>query len=271
MTVADLTSELERTEAIAWADFYSSADEEIAAELGVRVVQLPMAMVTLASSFDVLAFNRAMGIGLDAPLDARGLDRILSVFHDADLERAMIQVSPEVLDDRLASLLESRGLSHHNRWLKLWRGTGAMPDVMTDLEIVEIGPERGLEFGAVVVSSFEWPSGIERLIARAVGRRDWRHYAALHGGRIVATGASFVRDGFAWLDFAATLPDARGMGAQSALLERRIRDLREAGCEWVMVETSEPRPDNPAQSYRNVTRMGFEVAYARSNFLWTRS
>lgn len=266
----ELTAILERAEAHAWGDFYRAADEGIAADLGVKVVDLPGARVTVAPAIDVLAFNRALGIGLDVPLDEGALDGTLEIFRGSGLTRALVQVAPGFLDDRTAALFASRGLVVHNYWVRLWRGTKDVPDVRTDLEIVEIGPERGLEFGRAVAAVFGWPAGVERMIAAPVGREGWRHYAAMDADRLVATGATCVLGSCAWLDFAATLPETRGRGAQSALLARRIRDAAGLGCDRVLVETSEPRPDNPAQSWRNATRMGFEQAYVRPNFIWRR-
>jgi GNAT superfamily N-acetyltransferase len=259
---------LERAEAHAWGDFYLAADEATAARLGVGVVDLPGARVTVAPAIDVLAFNRALGIGLDVPLDEGALDRALSIFCEAGVARALVQVAPDVLDARTAALLDSRGLTVHNHWVRLWRETTEVPDVRSDLEIVEVGRERALEFGRVVASVFDWPADAAQLIAGPVGRSGWLHYAALDRDRIVATGATCVAGESAWLDFASTLPEARGRGAQSALLARRIRDAASLGCQRVLVETSEPRPDNPAQSWRNVKRMGFVQAYVRPNYVW---
>ncbi len=52
------------------------------------------------------------------------------------------------------------------------------------------------------------------------------------------------------------------------MLARRIRDAAEAGCEMLVVETAEDRPDKPAPSYRNQLRFGFQVAYVRPNYIY---
>jgi hypothetical protein len=54
---------------------------------------------------------------------------------------------------------------------------------------------------------------------------------------------------------------------QSALIVRRLVDAAGLGCTHAVVETAEPTADKPAPSYRNVTRLGFTLAYARPNFL----
>jgi len=260
---------LEGAEVAAWRDFYEGCEPGLRKDLGIRIEQMPFAIVTIAAAFDVLAFNRAILTAHDGDLDDDHLDQILRLFHGSGLSRAFVQVHPALLTDRTANLLSDRGLAAYNRWIKLQRSTEDVPDAGSGLDVVRVGPDLAGEFARVVVSSFGWPPGAEGMIASCVGREGWAHYAAIDSGHVVATAASFVHDDSAWFDFAATLPEARGRGAQSALVARRIADAVRAGCRRVVVETSEPRPDNAAQSHRNVTRLGFQLAYARPNYLWT--
>jgi GNAT superfamily N-acetyltransferase len=85
----------------------------------------------------------------------------------------------------------------------------------------------------------------------------------------VATGAMYVDGAYAWIDFAATLAEYRGRGAQTSLLAQRVRDAAKLGCQWLVVETAQELPDKPAPSYRNMVRHGFVEAYVRPNYLWT--
>ena len=41
----------------------------------------------------------------------------------------------------------------------------------------------------------------------------------------------------------------------------------ELGCDTVVAETAEHRADKPAQSFRNLTRLGFRAAYQRPNYV----
>ena len=77
----------------------------------------------------------------------------------------------------------------------------------------------------------------------------------------------FVSEGVGYLGFAATLPEHRAKGGQSALLARRIRHAREAGCDVLVTETGERRDDLPSNSYRNILRAGFTEVAVRSNWL----
>jgi hypothetical protein len=52
------------------------------------------------------------------------------------------------------------------------------------------------------------------------------------------------------------------------MLAARVREAAEQGCEVVTCETAEETTERPNPSFRNMRRMGFEVAYFRPNYLW---
>src|SRR5258705_233695 len=54
------------------------------------------------------------------------------------------------------------------------------------------------------------------LVAALVGRPRWHVYVASEGARVVAAGALFVLGDVGYLGLAATEPEQRGRGAQSA-------------------------------------------------------
>ncbi|MDB4948405.1 MAG: hypothetical protein JWM27_1054 [Gemmatimonadetes bacterium] len=95
-------------------------------------------------------------------------------------------------------------------------------------------------------------------------RRDTRCFFAELDGRAVATGSLNVHDGVALLAGASTLPGARGHGAQLALLEARLRDAVESGCDLASMGAL---PGSTCQ--RNAERQGFRIAYTRMK--WQRA
>lgn len=91
---------------------------------------------------------------------------------------------------------------------------------------------------------------------------------AFDGDRAVAVGLLFLDGGAGYLAAGATLPDARGRGAQGALMARRVRDALALGCRVIATETGEEIPGEPNPSHNNMVRCGFRVLYKRPN--WTR-
>lgn len=132
------------------------------------------------------------------------------------------------------------------------RATGPSP-----LEISELGPleTEGMShiFGEVLGLS----SLATVLMLGLPTREGWHCYRASLGGQEVACGAMLVLGKVALLGLEATLPEARGHGCQTALLERRLIDARKAGCDVVVAEVCDGRPATP-DAVRNLEHLDFE-------------
>jgi GNAT superfamily N-acetyltransferase len=115
------------------------------------------------------------------------------------------------------------------------------------------------------VMGFAIPETLRPWLEALVGRPAWRLYLALDGDRPVACAAMHRHGDLATLTFAATRPEARRRGAQSALIAQRLRDAAAWGCSRVVTETDEPLPDRPNPSTSNVVRLGLPVVYVRAN------
>ena len=81
------------------------------------------------------------------------------------------------------------------------------------------------------------------------------------------TGAMYMRDGMAYLDFGATHPDFRRRGAQTGVLNTRIRDAFAAGCTMIVTMTGEAVPGDEQHSYKNIIKAGFKESYLRENWI----
>ncbi len=82
-------------------------------------------------------------------------------------------------------------------------------------------------------------------------------------GEPIGTGAMTIHEGIALLAGASTIPSRRKLGAQSALLETRLRYAAAQGCDLAMMAAL---PGSASQ--RNAERQGFRIAYTRIK--WTR-
>ncbi|HJQ32139.1 MAG TPA: GNAT family N-acetyltransferase [Pyrinomonadaceae bacterium] len=95
----------------------------------------------------------------------------------------------------------------------------------------------------------------------AAARSDAFSFLGEMDGRAVATGAMSIHEGVALLAGASTVPEARGRGAQLALLDARLRHAAEAGCDLAMMCAL---PGSASQ--RNAERQGFRIAYTRAKW-----
>ncbi len=263
-----LTHDLERIERLAWADLYAAASGEVARAAGIQSLTVGSAVAGIVSQVDVLAFNRVLGLGVGDAAEPAQIDDLIDAYTDADVGRFFVQLAPDAAPSTLPDWLVERGFRHYNNWVKLVRDPDAFPLKAGDVRVEQIGPERATLFAELFVAAFDWPDVIAPWIAAVIGRPGWRFYLAYIDDQPVATGGMFIDGESAWLDFASTHPDFRGRGAQTALIERRIRDAAAAGVRTLVTETAEDRTVKPSISKRNLIRCGFTEVYHRPNYLF---
>lgn len=80
-------------------------------------------------------------------------------------------------------------------------------------------------------------------------------------GKPIATGTIYIYDDVALFAGASTIPEARRQGAQTALLEARLRYASENGC-TIAVMSAMPG----SQSQKNAEKNGFQIAYTRTKW-----
>ena len=260
--------EFEIQEAASWADYFLRIPDDLATRLGLNIISIKNAVATAASQIDILAFNRVIGLGLAQEVSEADLADLIRFYRENGSQRFFVQVSPAAQPQTLPALLKRQGLEYYNNWAKLYRPVEKLPLMETPLALEQIGPDYADIFSSIIVRAFDWPKALKPLITLPVGRPGWLHYLAYRDHFPVACAALFIRDEIASLAFAATLPEARGLGSQSALIRRRINDAAEAGCRWIISETAEEKPEKPVTSYRNMLKGGFRVAYLRPNYIF---
>ncbi|MEQ1909914.1 MAG: GNAT family N-acetyltransferase [Vicinamibacterales bacterium] len=92
----------------------------------------------------------------------------------------------------------------------------------------------------------------------SAGAEDTYPFLARLDGAPVATGSLVICNDVALLAGASTVPEARGRGAQRALLAARLRFASSMGCTIAMMCAA---PGSSSQ--RNAERSGFRIAYTR--------
>ena len=146
------------------------------------------------------------------------------------------------------------------------RGLEDVPVQPTSLRLVRVGSAEADAFGRIVASGYGLPDAAATWAAGAY-ELGWECWLALAGDEPAAAAGLFASEGVGYLGFAATLPEHRGKGGQSALLAERVRHARAIGCDVLVTETGERRDDLPSNSYRNILRAGFSEVSVRANWL----
>jgi GNAT superfamily N-acetyltransferase len=255
----------ERVELAGWAEVWAVAPEDLAARHGIEAARIGGALCTAISEQSSTMLNRVVGLGLDEPATDDDIDAIEAFFarHGQEFYVSLHRrARPRDLPDRLAQ----RGFTTAYAWMKFMRGADPPPAVDSPLRVEIADAEHGADFGEVVTAGY----GLEPFATTWLAElptSSWQCYLAYDGDDPAGAAALYVHGATGYLCFAATRPEHRRKGAQSALLSRRIQDAIEAGCTTLVTETGERIPMKPSDSYRNILRFGFEEAYLRPNYL----
>jgi GNAT superfamily N-acetyltransferase len=92
-------------------------------------------------------------------------------------------------------------------------------------------------------------------------RKDTFCFVAEIGGQPGAAGVLSIHDGVALFGGAATVPELRRRGLQSALVQERMRFASDRGCDLAMMVAQAG-----SDSQRNAERNGFRIAYTRTKW-----
>jgi hypothetical protein len=257
----DLSRRLERAEAHANAKFVEARARRFPAS-GATWTDVAGAW----AMFDGVAspVTQTFGLGLFDPVGSSELDRLEDFFRSRGAP-VFHEVSPLASGD-LWPLLHARGYQAFEFTSVLYRPIASQHESVC-------APAAGLRVRRVEEH--------ERELSGRVAAKGWGHLPELAGflnevgeinaeregslsffaeigGAPVALGTLCLHGGVALLAGACTIPEARGRGAQLALLDERLRVAAERGCDVAMMGAL---PGSASQ--RNAERQGFRIAYTR--------
>jgi len=217
-------------------------------------------------------FNKIAGLGFGGVPNSAALEEIEQRFADC---ASPVQVELcHLADPAIGALLTGRGyeLASFENVLGLALDDVALPVAPPGIEIRRSGEDELESWLDVVVEGSlhpdsqglaqheEFPRGaLERAERDLAAVTGVMRYIALRNGAF-AGGASFhVAAGIAQFTGAATVPEYRRRGIQTALLSARLADAAAAGCD-ISVITTPPG----SKSQQNAQRQGFDLRYTRA-------
>jgi hypothetical protein len=263
---ADLTlaRRLERAEARGCADFVE-ARARITPDSGAAWTEVAgtCAMFDgidspITQTFGLGVFEEATPAHLDA-LESFFLERGAAVYHE---------VSP-LADPALLSLLNQRHYQPIEFTSVMYRPIA--PDNLPLLSLNDAlhtrltASDEGDLWAQTAARGWlefkELAPVIEDLMRVIAARSDALLFLTEQNGAPIAAGALGICAGVALLAGASTIPEARRQGAQSALLDCRLRYAVANGCDLAMICAL---PGSASQ--RNAERQGFRIAYTRTKW-----
>ena len=207
--------------------------------------------------------TQTFGLGMFAPPSEEDLARFEGFFRERGAP-VFHEVSP-LADASTLELLNARGYQPVEFTSVMFRplvpSSGAAPERGKDIRVRVVGVgehELWAETSARGWSESGYGDFMLAMARVGAKRADALSFLAELDGRPVATGAMSVHEGVALMAGASTVPEARGRGAQLALLDARLRRAAGLGCDLAMMCAL---PGSASQ--RNAERQGFRIAYTR--------
>jgi GNAT superfamily N-acetyltransferase len=230
--------------------------------------------VVLAMAHDPTGgyWSKALGFGVTEPVTADLVAEVVAVYRSNGDAVGVLQLAPHALPEDWPDVVARHGLVRRSTWVKLLRPAALdPPPAETDLRVDHAGPEHADAWARTLCTGFGMPEN-PHLVAffgsATEGARGFHPWAAWDGDRLVAAALLHVVGPTAAFCGAATLPDARGRGAQSIFMARRIEAARALGATWLSAETWKEAPQQHNPSLHNLRRAGFVDVYHRDNWLW---
>lgn len=207
--------------------------------------------------------NRAIGMGLDGPLDDAQLD-LVEAFYRTRALPSRIDLCP-LADPSLAELLGRRAYrigSFINVYARALTAEDALAPPSDGVDITVVGETEAELFARTVIRGFmgceDVPQSAVDVGLPTVSIRIVRCYLARVDGVTVGGGTLSVWEGLAGLAGTSTIVPFRGRGVQTALLRARLAAAVVAGCDLATIRTL---PGTVSE--RNVRRAGFQLAYTK--------
>lgn len=208
--------------------------------------------------------TQTFGLGMFEPVTPGTLDALESFFLSRGSD-VFHEVSP-LADPSAPALLNDRGYRPCEFTSVLYQplspAVAERPDADGRFDVVVADAERQLLWADTALRGWREFVEVRDFMASfgpiAAGARDAYPFIAFDSGQAIATGMLGIHGGVALLAGASTVPEARGRGAQRALLRARLRLAAERGCTLAMMCAS---PGGGSQ--RNAERQGFRIAYTR--------
>lgn len=211
------------------------------------------------------AFNTVRGLN---EKDLLCIEDIFRFYNDYS-SSFLIEITPSNSSDLLFRTLTENGYYQSDFHASFIGETSEFKkrDDELDITVRSLKKEEFDLFASIYVDGFGLPpsilNGIKENNEILFDVPGWQFYVAYVKDAPVGVAVLFVHDEIATLAAAATLPEYRRMGVQSALLHKRLQVAVEKGVKYVTSEAA-----FGSTSHRNMERAGLKLAYTKA--LWRR-
>jgi hypothetical protein len=261
MIFVDRSLAVRLEDAQAWrAVYYAQASQEQTRASDGALLTIAGAPVIYGGAG--IPVNRAIGLGMHGPVTPDDLDAVEAFYNERRAD-TVIDLCP-LADPSLLMLLQGRGY-HLRNWMSMLflPLPAALAMRNSDLQVTRATLEQADLWLATSARGFdesdEIASDTLHVLTPNFYAKNATCYFAWQGDTPIATGGMYIHDKVVELGGASTLVAHRKQGAQGVLIQQRLSDAHDLGCDLAVVLTE---PGGASQ--RNMQRRGFQLAYTRA-------
>ena len=261
---------IESAEARAWADVYSAAPADWAAEVGLGFREVAGALVIQWAATGRRYFSRAIGLGVAEPASGEAIDEILRGLDEAGVSMFLLQSLPHCRPEDYEDLLRERGLEPFDAQDRVVRdGSPLEPAGDRRLPVERVTPETADEWAQFLQRVYRLDTG--PWLQLLIGLPGWHEYVAREDGEVVAARGMFIGpDGAAWLGMDGPVPGVMtdDYELDEVLCAYIVADGLTRGATSFLADIELPSPELDTPAYRYFAGLGFRWPYVRTH--WTR-
>lgn len=256
-------------------DILEKLGTENASDVGYTYKELHNVGILMLKIMPTPMYNNTISAGFETELTTNEISDIINDFESNKINYYSFGITREVTKpSALAGILEEKfGFMKKYGVITHIRSLDTIPEVDNTFQIKEISASDDIYF-EVAKSGFHIPDeakpDVDKMQKSFYGDACRKSFLALKNDIPITVGQLYYNDKFktGWIGNAATVEEHQKQGGQTAMINHRLKILKELGCKKVMVETW---LDETSQSSKNLQKLGFEELFITDYYLPKRN
>jgi hypothetical protein len=236
--------------------------------MGVKIQKFGNATAFSVKNIPGPSFNTVKGLKQG---DEEQIEKIINFYKQKEIP-AQFELTPAHTSSELLTCLSKAGYFHNDFHTTLYtpleKELGIIDEINEQkVTIRKLKKHEFDTFAEIYTKGFSMPpflkSGVAQNNEILYNNKDWTFYLASYENEPAGIGVLFIKDGIANLAAAATIPELRNKGIQSALIKHRINQAILKECDLIVGQAK-----FGSVSQNNMERAGLRIAYTKA--IWIK-
>jgi GNAT superfamily N-acetyltransferase len=202
--------------------------------------------------------------------DEKQIEKIIDFYTTKEIP-VRFELTPAHTSSELLTFLSEAGYYHNDFHTTLYTPLEGLEtnNELSDkkINIRKLNRNEFNTFAEIYIRGFQMPAFLKNGVAQnneiLYDNKNWTFFLASYENMPAGIGVLFIKDRIATLAAAATIPELRNIGIQSALLKHRIHQAKLQECDLIVGQAK-----FGSVSQNNMERVGLKIAYTKA--IWIK-